>query len=189
MPPRRKFARLDDYQSPGVLLSENQDADWLLGVILGDTANISDIATAIGTAVNAVTPIMPAAFEFSLLASQARASAAAQASPDQTNYKGVRGAMLFLNVTGAAGALKTLTLDVQVKDPVSGVYVTIASSGVIGTTVTAAGAYVLMVYPGAGSLLAGLFAGNAALPKTWRARVIANDATSWTYSLGASLLQ
>jgi hypothetical protein len=147
--------------------------------------NVANTPLAVSVAIAAA----PSSYDLTLLASQARATAAAQASADQINLVGTRGAMIFLNVTGAAGALKTLTLDVQVKDPISGNYIVIANTGAIGTTVTAAGLYLLMVYPGASNLLAGLFAGNAALPKTWRARVTANDATSWTYSLGASLLQ
>lgn len=150
----------------------------------------ASVQAAIAAAIASAMPVsLDSALDLTLLASQARATAAAVASADQTNVYGIRGAMIFLNVTVAGGALKTLQMDVQAKDPVSGNYINVASTGVIGATVTLVGTYLLLLYPGAASLLSGLFAGNAILPRTWRVRVTANDATSWTYSVGASLLQ
>lgn len=170
-----------------IAIEQDEDGFWV-PVFNLDNENITSIATAIATALNAASA-EPGGYDLTLLASQARATASPVASSDQTNVLGARGAMIFLNVTGAAGALKTLTIDIQAKDPLSGVYGDIGSTGVIGTTVTVAGLYIFIVYPGVGNLLSGLFAGNAALPRTWRIRVTANDATSWTYSVSASLLQ
>lgn len=168
-----------------IAIEQDTDGNWI-PVLNLDDENISSLAAAIA---NPGAIVLPGSYDLTLLASQARASASAQVSVDQTNILGIRGVMIFLNVTIAAGALKTLTLDVQAKDPISENYIVIANTGAIGTTVTAAGLYVLVVYPGAASLLASLFAGATGLPRTWRARVTANDATSWTYSVSASLLQ
>lgn len=126
--------------------------------------------------------------EGTLLASAIRAADTNTA--DQTNSAKARGVMLILDVTSVT-ALQTLTLLLQVKDPVSGNYVSIATTGAIGTTATAVGTYALAIHPGLGSLaaaLTSLFGTALALPYTWRAQVDHSGAGNFTYSLGRVLL-
>lgn len=109
----------------------------------------------------------------------------AQTSPTQTN-KSHKGVMLFLDVTGNAGATKTLSVKIQAKDPTSTNWVTIYDFGVVVTNAT--GTFVCLLYPGitTGDISSGNVAKSGNLPRTWRAVVTPSDATAWTYSLGAS---
>lgn len=107
-----------------------------------------------------------------LLASAART--VTTDSPNQINYN-ARGATLFLNVTTASGT-GGLIMKIRIVDPISGNL----SSLVAGTNVTATGLYILQLYP--------LSSSNYALPRTWIAEVAHGDATSYTYSLGYSLI-
>lgn len=125
--------------------------------------------------------------ESTLLASAARTSATSSA--DQTNYNG-RGVLILLNVTGNAGVGKTLSLQVDVKDPISGAYLVYIASAVLVTNAT--GVVDSIHYPGQldadlNSPGAGLTSNRkaAAIPRTWRVTVTPSDATSWTYSVSA----
>lgn len=133
----------------------------------------------------------PTTDEAILLASAQRSGTIT--TSDQTNYLGVRGAGFILDVTAAGGALKTLRMDLETLDPASGKYLALASTGVIGTTVTPTGTYIMVVYPGASNLLTSLltavFAQALVLPRTFRVKIIPNDATNWQYSLGMILLR
>ena len=120
-----------------------------------------------------------------VLTSAARTAATNSADQNEPNAKGV---LLFLNVTVAGGAADTLSLKLQALDPVSGSYGDIADFGVMITGTT--GLVMAMLYPAADDTdFAGVKALKGNLPYTWRAVVTPNDATSWTYSLGASALK
>ena len=126
--------------------------------------------------------------DVTLLASAAHATGSAVNSADQTNYIH-KGALFFLNVTVEAGSGKTLSLKIQGKDPISGNYIDIYSFGVLVTHAT--GTFGALVHPGiiAADIGSGIIAAKVGiLPKVWRAAVTASDATSWTYSLSASML-
>lgn len=119
--------------------------------------------------------------DLTLLASAARTTTTA--SPDQINYNG-RGVVVFLNITAVPG-VDTLQVNVQAKDPVSGVYSTFAQGPTIATT----GFQYITVYPGAataGSFLA--YTSVQPLPRTWRVNIGHSAATSFTYSVGASVI-
>lgn len=128
-----------------------------------------------------------AADEGTLLASAVRNSDTNTA--DQTNTSKARGAIIILDVT-AVTALQTLTVNLQLKDPASGKYLTLATTGALGATATATGTYGLISHPGFGSLigsLSTLFGTSLYLPYTWRAQVDHSGAGNFTYSLGRVL--
>lgn len=118
--------------------------------------------------------------EFTLLASAARTASAN--SDDQTNAA-ARGVVLFINCTASADT-PSVVANVQMKDPVSGAYKTIASA----TAFTGASTTVLVCYPGAADVLTatGVDAQDIPLPKTWRVAMTHADADSITYSVGGS---
>lgn len=163
-----------------VAITQAADGLWELTTNANDSSSLA-VASAISGSVAPVTD------ESVLLPSAVYA--ATQSSVDQIIPFGVSGVLLFLNVTVAAGALKTLKLDVEAKDPVSGVYTAIASSGIIGATVTLVGNYLLFACPFIGTLLSGLFGNQVQIPRTWRAKVTPSDSSNWTYSLGRSYLR
>jgi hypothetical protein len=124
-----------------------------------------------------------------LLASAARVGTAATA--DQTNYN-AKGVIVFINVTVNPGGGETLTFQLQVKDPVGAGYVTVATSGAIAVFGAAAGATgleVLDLFPGAAetAALAGWTTQALHLSRTWRVNVLHSAASSWTYSVAASI--
>jgi hypothetical protein len=119
--------------------------------------------------------------DLTLLASAARTATTNTA--DQTNVNG-RGLAIYLAITAASGT-GGLTPVIQGKDPVSGNYFTLAT---MGSAVTTTGNKSYMFYPGAasaGSLQNGV---QQVLPRTWRVQVTAGDGTSYTYSLGCSVI-
>jgi hypothetical protein len=115
-----------------------------------------------------------------LLASQARTATAL--SPNQTNYN-ARGVILFLNVTTSSGT-GGITVTVQGVDPVTGSNSSIftASSAITGTGIKK---YIL--YPGASGGSIDSIAGIP-LPRTWFIQVNHSDSSSYTYSVGYSLI-
>lgn len=121
-----------------------------------------------------------------LLASAA--GTAARVSADQTNYN-AKGVILILDITVASGT-GGLIPRIQIKDPVSGNYVNL---NVAPTAVTATGSYAFELSPGASTAGgAGAFLVNqrtaGSLPRLWRVSVSVGDATSYTYSVGYSLI-
>ncbi len=119
----------------------------------------------------------------SLLALAART--AAVQSADQTNH-GWKGVMIFVEAT-AITATPVLTIVIEAKDPVSGVYFPIAT---FTNTVTAISSRAYMLYPGALEDLAetDLEKQGLPLPSVWRLSVLVGDADSITYSAGYSYL-
>ena len=117
-----------------------------------------------------------------LLASASRAATAESAAQSSPSHKGL---LLFLDVTVSGGASDTLSLKLQAKDPISLNWADIYDFGVMITGV-ATGTKLAYLYPAADDTdFAGVKALKGSIPKTWRAVVTPNDATAWTYSLGA----
>lgn len=120
--------------------------------------------------------------EITVLASASNA-AGTRTSADQTNFN-ARGVLLMLDIT-ALGAAETLTLIVDAKDPVSGIYIGLTAFVDVGVDT----AYTL--YPGAVETAAvvALQVQGVALPRTWRVRVTTAPAVNAsTYSVGASYI-
>jgi len=119
-----------------------------------------------------------------LLASAARTATAA--SPNQINYN-ARGVMVTLRVTAVSGT-GLIQLKIWGINPVTGS----ATAGVFGATasITTTGDYTLEVYPGAsgGSTASGITFTNAALPRSWKVEIYHSDTSSYTYSVGYSLI-
>lgn len=116
------------------------------------------------------------------LASAART--ATQTLADQTSYF-ARGILVNCNVTVAPG-VETLTLSIQRKDSLSGVYTTIAAN----TATTATGMITLKVSPNF-IVVAASATGHTAndiLGPTWRLVMTHSAAASWTYSCSYTLL-
>lgn len=96
--------------------------------------------------------------------------------------------------TATPNNTETLTLAIQIKDPVSGKYQNLTGfaallSSTLGASPTTA-TYVYTLYPGAvitaaatNNVVQGL-----ALPRTWRVQATHSSTTSWTYSVGSVTL-
>jgi hypothetical protein len=87
-----------------------------------------------------------------------------------------------LNVTAASGT-GGLTVRIQAQDPVSGNWVSVNAAP---TAVTATGTYFYQVYPGASA--GATQTTSSVLSHTWRIQINVGDSSSYTYSLGASLI-
>ncbi len=120
--------------------------------------------------------------EGTALASAART--AQTDSADIINYN-ARGIIIFLNVTASAAGTGGLTINLQVKDPVSGGYFTTYAAA---AAVTTTGLRAYNIYPGAAG--AGNYTNTSQqqIPRTFRVRVTVGDATSYTYSVGYALV-
>ena len=116
--------------------------------------------------------------EFTALASGART--ATTTSADQTNHN-AKGVLLTLRTTVVPG-VDTIQLFVDIKDPASGQYNSLASFPSFGAAVDWKS---YLVYPGA-VLADTSLAGSVSLviPRTWRARVNHSGVGSFTYSVG-----
>lgn len=112
-----------------------------------------------------------------ILASAARTTT--QTSADFTNVD-ARGVKVVLDMTTVGTGNVTLTI--QGKDVASGKYYTLLA----GVAVTTNSTNVYTVFPGA-TITANVSA-NDTLPHTWRVQVVANNANSAVYSVGASTL-
>jgi|GEM_PF-2081880 len=117
-----------------------------------------------------------------LLVSAARTMAVS--SPLQTNHNS-RGVLVILSVTAASGT-GGLTLNIVGRDPVSS---TDYNLNVNPTAVTAIGISVYALYPNAsGTSIHVKQSTSLILPRTWSIYVSHADASSYTYSVGYSLI-
>jgi hypothetical protein len=118
-----------------------------------------------------------------LLSSAART--ATTTSADQLNPS-ARGAQVVLNVTANASAAG-IQLQIQGKDPVSGNYYNLTAAP---TAVTGTGNFIYELYPGIGAASGDVTQRtSASLPSTFRVKITHGDASSVTYSVGASLIR
>jgi hypothetical protein len=102
-----------------------------------------------------------------------------QTTADQVNSHGLKGGHFYINVSAVSGG--SITVHIQGKDPVSVTYYDLLVSAAITTT----GFTVMKLYPGVPgnpNLTA-----NDLLPHLWRVQAFANNASSITYSISASL--
>lgn len=124
--------------------------------------------------------------EITILPSAAHTTA--QTSANFTNAN-ARGILLFLDVTVASGT-GGLTIKVQMVDPVTAKSKVIAQAS---AAVIATGSLIYGIFPGAAgagggvtSGVTGLFSGP--LPRTFNVLVSVGDSSSYTYSIGGSLI-
>lgn len=116
-------------------------------------------------------------FDATLLASGA--FTATQTGADQTNHNG-KGVKVVVDVTAVTSS--SLTVKIQGKDVASGKYYDILT----GAALVGTGTVVMTVYPGA--TVAANVAVSDVLPKVWRIVATKGDASSWTASIGATVL-
>lgn len=102
-----------------------------------------------------------------------------QTQADQTNI-GARGIIVVLDMTAVGTG--SVTLEIDGKDPASGKYYSMLTGAAVVTNVT----NVYRVYPGLTT--AANATASDVLPKTWRVKVVANNANPATYSVGAILI-
>lgn len=118
------------------------------------------------------------------MSNQSYASAVRSATfvgDDNRKVPGNHGCIAVLNVTAVPG-IDTVTLVIEGKDPVSGVYSTVLQAAARIAT----GTDVLQVQPG-GAVTANVSA-NASLPDVYRVRVVHSAASNFTYSLSVTEL-
>lgn len=113
-----------------------------------------------------------------ILTSAARVTTTSSA--DFINYNG-KGLKVFIDTT-AFTATPSVVFDIEVKDPVSGVYTSLLTSvAIIGISHT-----VLTIYPGIAAV-ANVSVSDI-LPRTWRITATHANADSLTYSVGSSII-
>lgn len=126
--------------------------------------------------------------EGTLLASAART--ASTFSPTQTNYNH-RGVMMWLNVTVAGTG--NLYVRLWGQDPITGLNANMTVAPPTNV-VTGTGLYAAGFYPGWSTGPSGATAAqttitaSVAVPRKWSASVQHSDGSSWTYSLGYSMI-
>lgn len=124
------------------------------------------------------TGVERANLEVTLLASAART--ANTNSADQTMPHG-RGVRISIDVTAIVTA-PSITVAIQVKDPISGVYTAVLTSAAIAAT----GHTEMVVYPGITA--AANVAAAMVMSRTWRVSVTHANGNSITYSIAANIL-
>lgn len=122
--------------------------------------------------------------EGTALASAVRNSAGGYVSTDVTNHN-CRGIYVFFDVTDASGT-GGVTLYVEAKDPISGVYRAIHDAfGIVTTT----GNRHYLIYPGLLDTLNNATAiVNGIMPRTFRFKMTHGDGSNYTYSVSYCLI-
>ena len=115
-----------------------------------------------------------------IIASAAFTTTQTTADQGNTNPNGGRGIKVVLDMTVVGTGSVTLTI--QGKDGASGKYYTLLAGAAVVTNST----NIYTVYPGLTA--AANSVASDVLPRTWRVQVVANNANSCTYSVGASYL-
>lgn len=122
-----------------------------------------------------------------LLASAAR-TASTQSADQDVQTRNPVGVRLFLDVTANPGAAETLTVQIEMKDPVSNKYRAVTAFPAIAAATNAT--YIYELYP---SVIETTATANhevqgGTIPRVWRANVTHSAGGSWTYSIGYSEL-
>lgn len=102
-----------------------------------------------------------------------------QTGADQTNHNG-RGVIVTLDMTTVGTG--SVTLEIDMKDPVSGKYISLLTGAAVITNTT----NLYTVYPGAPATAN--VSANAPLPRTWRVKVVANNANPTSFTVAASVI-
>lgn len=157
----------------GAATAAKQPALGTAGTASGDVITVQGIAS--------MTPVLvtPTAPNSEGTAVASGAYTTDQTQPDQTNLY-AHGILATLDMTNAGTG--SVTLEIDFKDPASGKYIALLT----GAAVTSNSTNLYSVYPGAANTTN--VSANGQLPKTWRIKVVANNANSATYSVGYALL-
>jgi len=162
-----------------VLFQTQDDGDSALQAVL---LTCIRSATVNGQLLGALSVGLDDVQEITLLGSAARTTSVQ--SDDQTN-RGAKGIVLTVSVTSVTDT-PSITLDIEYKDAVSGVYETLFSAA---AAIVATGVHTYVLYPG--DIVAAddvVEVGKLPLPRTWRINVTHADADSITYSVGGCYL-
>lgn len=123
-------------------------------------------------------------FSTIVLASAART---ATVSTDITNYNGKTIAVV-LNITAAPNTASTLTLQIRVKDSISGNYTTLlASAAIVGTATTGVVPVTNLYRVGQGITVTANISAADVLGRTLNVNMVHSNADSWTYSVSADI--
>lgn len=184
----------------------NNTQDWAMETFGGGRVvlyavngnQITVISPAADGQTNAVVPLVSSSYPFGFngttwdrhrnnIEGTALASAArtvSTLSADIINYNH-SACIAYLNVTSASGT-GGLQLQFEGKDPVSGTYRLLNS---LPTAIIATGITAYAIGLGVANLTSGIAQiCGVPLPRTWRIRITAGDASSYTYSVGYALI-
>jgi hypothetical protein len=151
-------------------------------VVVTFAANPSASTVSVAASFSANQPV-PVPYDALEVASAARTSG--YIGPTHTQLTGHKGILVCMNITAASGS-GGLQLTLENLDPVSGQW---AQSNSTPTAVTTTGLQKLEIYPGAASTNPGATqTSSGPLGRNWRIHVFAGDSTSYTYSIGYTLL-
>jgi hypothetical protein len=133
---------------------------------------------------------MPSKTGGQLLAAAARTATNSTSVQTDREHRGVR---LFLNVTANPAGVETLTVSIEMVDPVAyatGAVTSRAITAYPATTAATNATYVYELYPGAveTAATANHEVQGGTLPTLWRATVTHSSTGSWTYTLGYEAL-
>lgn len=148
----------------------------LAGKAAADITEVKN-ATPASTDYGAVVRTLRPPVSGTILASASRTTTQTQADQSNSGFRGIS-VVLDMTIVGSG----SVTLEIDVKDPVSGKYISLLT----GAAVIANSTNVYRVYPGA-TAAANLVA-NDNLWDTYRIKVVANNANAATYSVTSILL-
>jgi hypothetical protein len=115
------------------------------------------------------------------------AARTATVSTDVTNING-RSFAVILNITAAPNTASTLTIQIRVKDSISGNYVTLlASAAITGSVVTGSVPVTNRYVVALGETVAANVSASEALGRTMNVNVVHSNSDSWTYSISAEI--
>jgi hypothetical protein len=119
-----------------------------------------------------------------VLASAARTGTV---STDVTNYNG-KTIAVTLNITVAPNTASTLTLQIRLKDSISGNYTTLlASAAIVGTATTGVVPVTNLYRIGQGITVTANVSAADVLGRTMNVNIVHSNADSWTYSVSADI--
>ena len=162
----------------GHLNVRSSDGQFVTIGSLGDNPVVDHTST--GTLISVLKSILRdsrVSFNDQIQVAESAQRAATSTSTEFENL-GHRGAHVILNVTNLHDTTPSVTLKIQAKDEVGGVWYNILTGAAVSTVST----NVYKIFPGSGDT-------NDQLPFKWRVRVEHADTDPITYSVGANLLK
>jgi hypothetical protein len=124
-----------------------------------------------------------------MVASTVLASAArtGTVSTDITNFNG-KTIAVTLNITVAPNTASTITLQIRLKDSISGNYtILLASAAIVGTATTGVVPVTNLYRVGQGITVTANVSAADVLGRTLNVNMVHSDSASWTYSVSADI--